>query len=212
MIFWKKKKPVVKAGSGMNTEQIDQMNNAIAAGANAIPVWGQAISAGLNITKSASDAIIGDGSNEKKNLLGTALNPLSTVNALASGNFKEAIPIYGQVLAAKRIKREFEEKRAKEEQLKIQEGQQQSAQAYAGFRPKFSLYKKGGSLKKAVILGGKSHKDGGNDIIDAASGQKVAETEIAELLLNKQQTEQVEALIKSMMPVRMITLCSSLAS
>lgn len=44
---------------------------------------------------------------------------------------------------------------------------------------------------KAVILGGKLHKDGGNDIIDE-TGQKVAETEREEILFTKEQTEQIE--------------------
>ena len=45
----------------------------------------------------------------------------------------------------------------------------------------------------AVVLGGEHHKDGGNSVIDAESGEKIAETEREELLLTKQQTQGLES-------------------
>jgi hypothetical protein len=53
------------------------------------------------------------------------------------------------------------------------------------------LFKKGG----AIILGGHSHDDGGNDIVDASTGKKIGETESEELLLNSYQTERLESMI-----------------
>lgn len=47
---------------------------------------------------------------------------------------------------------------------------------------------------KAVILGGKRHKDGGNDVVDQ-NGEKVAETEREEIIFSKSQTEMIEASI-----------------
>lgn len=47
---------------------------------------------------------------------------------------------------------------------------------------------------KAVILGGKRHKDGGNDVVDQ-NGEKVAETEREEIIFSKGQTEMIEASI-----------------
>jgi hypothetical protein len=63
---------------------------------------------------------------------------------------------------------------------------------------KKSIYRKffhGG----AVVLGGQLHSEGnkhlgkGNPVF--LNGKKVAETEVAELLLNKQQTDQIEKMI-----------------
>lgn len=191
--IFKKRKPIVKAANGLNTEQVDQFNKAVAQGANAIPVYGQAISAGLSITDMASKAVIGDGSDVKKNAVGNMMNPLHTVNSLMKGNVKEAIPVYGQIKAAQRMKREFDEKQRKQQNEMIAKSRQDSAGAYASFKPRFSLYRKGGSLKKAVILGGNTHDQGGNAVIDAKSGDKVAETEVAELLFTDDQTKRIES-------------------
>lgn len=45
--------------------------------------------------------------------------------------------------------------------------------------------------EEAVILGGKRHKEGGNDIVDE-TGEKVAETEREEIIFTKEQTEMIE--------------------
>lgn len=193
----KRKKPIVQAANGMSTEQVDQFNQSIAAGANAIPGVGQAISAGLSVTSMASKAVIGDGSNENKNAIGNMLNPLHSVNALMTGHAKEAIPIYGQIKAAQRMKREYDEKYRKDQEEMTGLARQDSARQYNGMAPKFSLYRKGGSLKQAVILGGNTHEEGGNAILDAKTGEKVAETEIAELLFTHDQTKRIEALVAS---------------
>ena len=193
----KRRKPDVQAANGMSVEQVDQFNQSIAAGANAIPVAGQAISAGLSITSMASKAVIGDGSNEKNNAIGNMLNPLHSVNALMTGRAKEAIPIYGQLKAAQRMKREYEEKYKKAEEEKTALAREDSARQYNGMAPKFSLYRKGGSLKQAVILGGNTHEQGGNAILDAKTGEKVAETEVAELLFTHDQTKRIESLVAS---------------
>ncbi|UJP63996.1 hypothetical protein [Mongoliitalea daihaiensis] len=47
--------------------------------------------------------------------------------------------------------------------------------------------------EQAVILGGKRHSEGGNDVIDE-SGEKVAETEREEIIFTKEQTELIETL------------------
>lgn len=45
---------------------------------------------------------------------------------------------------------------------------------------------------QAVILDGKSHEDGGNDVVDSSSGEKVAETEREELIFSASQTNKIE--------------------
>jgi len=65
---------------------------------------------------------------------------------------------------------------------------------------KSQSYANGGSLNsagKAVIMGGKLHKDGGNPIVTSEKGEKIAETEREELLLSSKQTSEIEQLISS---------------
>ena len=72
---------------------------------------------------------------------------------------------------------------------------------YAGIGSyKAQSYEKGGKIDptgKAVIMGGKLHKDGGNPIVRIDTGQKIAETEREELLLTSAQTEELEVLMKA---------------
>lgn len=63
-------------------------------------------------------------------------------------------------------------------------------------RESIKKYQDGGKIDSAVILGGKGHDEGGNDVIDSRTKQKVAETESHELLLTKSQTETVEKCIE----------------
>ena len=76
----------------------------------------------------------------------------------------------------------------------------ESKTKYAGLgRFKARSYESGGKIDpngKAVIMGGKLHKDGGNDIILADSREKIAETEREELLLTFEQTNDIESLIE----------------
>lgn len=76
-----------------------------------------------------------------------------------------------------------------------------SRRDYAGLGGfKAQSYEKGGKINtsgKAVIMGGKLHKDGGNPIVKAETGEKIAETEREELLLTSEQTESLESLIKA---------------
>jgi hypothetical protein len=48
---------------------------------------------------------------------------------------------------------------------------------------------------KAIILGGKRHKDGGNDILDE-QGNKIAETEREEIIFTKEQTDIIDQSVK----------------
>lgn len=69
-----------------------------------------------------------------------------------------------------------------------------------------ALYKRGGKVDGAetlgskgnlsVILGGKLHKDGGNDIVKASNKEKIAETEREELLLSFEHTKRIEKIIE----------------
>lgn len=61
------------------------------------------------------------------------------------------------------------------------------------------LYEEGGKAPAsnvtggAIVLGGKGHNEGGNEIVDAETGRKVAETESGELLLDIDQTNKIES-------------------
>jgi hypothetical protein len=76
----------------------------------------------------------------------------------------------------------------------------QSRINYAGLAGyKATSYKNGGPIdvsKKAVIMGGNLHKDGGNPIVNTDSGEKIAETEREELLLTSTQTSEIEDFIR----------------
>jgi hypothetical protein len=64
---------------------------------------------------------------------------------------------------------------------------------------KHASYAQGGKFMnedKAVIMGGKRHKDGGNPIVFAENGEKIAETEREELLLTYKQTSELESMIE----------------
>jgi hypothetical protein len=76
----------------------------------------------------------------------------------------------------------------------------ESRSNYAGLAGyKATSYKNGGPIdvsKKAVIMGGNLHKDGGNPIVNTDSGEKIAETEREELLLTSTQTSEIEDFIR----------------
>jgi hypothetical protein len=194
-MIYPKRKRVIKAGSGLNTEQIQSVNNQVVEGTKSIPVVGQAISAGLSIGSTIGEGIAGDGSNTGRQVLGDLLNPFSSVNSLMSGRFKEAIPIVGSVFAAQRKQKEMARQKKKELDAQNQKLSEESNKAFSTL-----TFKKGGSLPKvsdkAVLLGGKTHRDGGNAVLDAKTGEKVAETEREELLFTKKQTESIEFHIK----------------
>lgn len=193
-----RKKKIVKAASGLDTGQINAIDEGIIVGANAIPVYGQAISAALKIGKVAGEAISGDGTNTVRNIVGDTVNPFSTLNALASGNVKEAIPVLGSFAKSRRMK---------EEKRKLQEKKENAAlnrlTAESNAVSNTLTYEDGGEIPdidlndqavqdRAVVLGGSLHEDGGNPIIDANTGEKIAETETEELLLTKEQTDNIE--------------------
>ncbi len=189
------KKKVRQAFSGMNTEQIEGVDNAIISGAGSIPVYGQAISAGLSIGKNLGTAIEGSGTNGAKNALADIVNPLSAVNAIMSGKPLESIPIVGGLLRAKRNSKEQERMERLKEAKDTQEASLKSNQKFTkltyaegGTIPGQTDYAKG----EAVVLGGKTHEEGGNALIDEETGEKVAETEREELLFSADQTQKIE--------------------
>jgi hypothetical protein len=81
--------------------------------------------------------------------------------------------------------------------------QAEESRMYYGGMSRYTdgMYAKGGEAPAttdqggAVILGGKSHYEGGNDIVDLKSGEKIAETESRELVLDVDQTNLVEAAV-----------------
>lgn len=197
MIYPKRKK-VIQAASGLDAAQIESVDNAIMQGANAIPVYGQAISAGLSIGKTLGAGIEGNGQNGVKNAVADIVNPLSSVNALMSGKPLEAIPLVGGFVRAKRMSKEAE-------RLDRMQQNKDTALAAQQSNAKFSTltYGEGGSIpgddssskSEAVVLGGKTHEDGGNALVDKESGEKVAETEREELLFSADQTKKIETYI-----------------
>jgi hypothetical protein len=194
MIYPKQKK-ILKAASGMDAEKIQAVNNAITTGVSFIPGVGTAVSAGLKVGSALGDAISGDGTNALKNIIGDQLNPLSSLNSIMSGNFKEAIPVFGSIMKAKRLQKEKETLESINLAKESAEAQKRSNSMFSKltFEDGGSIPGNGtGSQDKAVILSGKTHDDGGNPIVDAETGDVVAETEREELLLTKAQTEMIE--------------------
>lgn len=201
MIYPKtKKKKVLKAESGVNTKAIE---DGVIAGVNAIPVYGQAISAAMSIGSSLGKSITGDGTNAGKNLIGDTINPFSTLGAIAGGHAKEAIPIVGSFLKARRLKKEKSIEEQRKESVEAQKARIESNKVFGAV-----TMDEGGVIGEddnsvvdgvqdfAVVLGGNSHKDGGNDVIDTDTGEKVAETESEELLFTATQTKSIESQIE----------------
>lgn len=84
----------------------------ITAGADiAVPGAGQILTGASALGK----GIAGDQTDTTKNVIGDAIDPFSRLNAVASGNFKEAIPVFGSISQSKRIRGE---KEALENELK----------------------------------------------------------------------------------------------
>lgn len=200
MIYPKRKK-VLKAASGLNTDTIEQVEQAIVSGAKIIPGVGEAVSAGLQIGKSIGEAVSGNGTSGVRNAIANELNPLSKVNSILSGRVAEAIPIVGGFIKAKRMQKEQRKAALQGQARDIKSMNQASNEMFSRL-----TLEDGGMLppgeespnpaqERAVILGGKTHEKGGNDIIDLETGEKVAETEAGELLFTRDQTKQIESLI-----------------
>jgi hypothetical protein len=206
------KKKVVKARSGMNFEQVDKnaqtksgVQNALSMGANlAVPGLGTAIDAASGI----GNAIAGDGTKAGLQVAGDIVNPMSSINSLIDGNFAEAVPVVGSFMKSQRLKKEQQEAKAMENRVKSREMNISSAQMYEGLGKKNQLYHKGGLFPgatnspeknggKSVVLGGNDHEEGGNPVVDANSGKKVAETEKEELLMSQDHTESIEKQVAS---------------
>lgn len=200
MIYPKRKK-VLKAASGLNTDTIEQVDQSIISAAKIIPGVGEAVSAGLQIGKSIGEAVSGNGTSGVRNAIGNVINPLSKINSILSGRPAEAIPIWGGFIKAKRMQKEQRKAALQGQARDIKSMNQASNEMFSRL-----TLEDGGMLppgeespnpaqERAVILGGKTHEKGGNDIIDLETGEKVAETEAGELLFTRDQTKQIESLI-----------------
>lgn len=98
--------------------------------AGAIP-GGAAVSAGLSAGNTLNKSITGDGTSGIRNSiagLGAVGGFTNNLNAIASGRFEEAIPIYGSFVAADRRKKEIEEAKAREAKLAQDKMTQQQRQ------------------------------------------------------------------------------------
>lgn len=116
----------------------------------------------------------------------------------------------GETTAEKRLKQE----KLNQEDILNKESRMKSAALYGGIKKMGnSLYDEGGKIQKpelsaepaprdekATILDGKTHEEGGNAIVDGQTGEKVAETEREELLLNAEQTKVLEQLSSRIKP------------
>jgi hypothetical protein len=198
MIYPRRKK-VIKAFSGLDSEQIDQVDNALVEGTKAIPVFGQAVSAAVGIGSSLGKAIAGDGTDTTRNIIGDMVNPLSSVDALMRGKPLEAIPIVGGIMRGRAA-------RAAKEKLEKEEAEREMVENRKKSNAMFSklTYEDGGELPdtgntssdESVILSGKSHEEGGNPILDD-DGNMVAETEKEELIVSLNDTKDIEYLIEN---------------
>ena len=138
-----------------------------------------------------SEAARGDGTNAARNIVADNLGGANTVKAVISGRLEEAIPIYGGFAKARRIRREQAKIKRREDAAKANQALRQSNASFSVL-----TFRNGGKIKtkseQAVILGGKTHEEGGNPVVDAKSGEKVAETEREEILFTRSQTESIE--------------------
>lgn len=176
---------------------------------------GNMIAPGLGgVVGAAAGALSGltqnaDGSHKSK--AARMIDPLAgmqdSANFLKTGNVNDLTSALtmglagGQTTAEKRI----ELAGKKQMDFTINNGRQQSASLYGGIKKMGnSLYEEGGKLEeegpeqgpkdeRATILNGKTHALGGNAVTDEA-GEKIAETETEELLLNAEQTKIIEQL------------------
>lgn len=201
MSIYPKKRKIRKASSGINTDQLptstsgsDQKIDDGLKAAESIPVIG----AFGKLGNSLSASINGEGTSGGKNAVGDMLGGGHTIKAVMSGRFKEAIPIYGSFAKAKRRKEEVATEKRNAMNRRISDMNAQSNSMFGKL-----TYEDGGKLNdtgangeavqgKAVVLDGKLHKDGGNDVVDTSTGEKVAETEREELLFTRAQTESIE--------------------
>jgi hypothetical protein len=199
-----KKKNVIKAQSGINMSQASHQSDkdqkiekTLEDGAQSIPIIG----AFAKIGNGLSEGVRGNETSGVRNTMGDMLGGANSVKAIASGRYKEAIPIYGGFAKAKRRREEIAKQRQKELEASVLALNQQSNSMFGQL-----TYKDGGQLKnndhpthgsedKAIVLDGKSHKEGGNDVLDANTGEKIAETEVEELLFTSKQTQQMESYI-----------------
>jgi hypothetical protein len=205
MIYPKRKKPI-KAASGINTDQIDpseERNNKIDQAGVGIasafgPWWGALAQAGVQTSKS----IQGDGSSRTKNTTARFADPFHQFKALGEGRALEAVPLVGEIAYGKRIKKESIQKQRLKQSLNISDGIAQSNLQFGqltfnrgGEIPDLNLHDTS-TEEHAIVLGGNTHEQGGNSILDSTTGEKVAETEIEELLFTRNQTEEIEKHIR----------------
>jgi hypothetical protein len=198
MIYPGKRKKIIKAASGLNTEQIDpnaekndkvdQMGTGIVSKIN--PLWGALAQVGIT----GSKKLRGDGSTDKKNISAQFADPFNQFkNNRNAGDWIKsfALPGLSAVQKGKRQTKEFEKEKRRQENLATNSLNAQSNSAFGTL-----TFEKGGSIPgvqdQAVVLGGEMHEDGGNAVLDARTGEKVAETEREELLFTKAQTESIE--------------------
>lgn len=215
MIYPKRKK--LKAASGMDMSSVESVNAAY----NANQEKDNKISAGLTGAVSQVPGygalygtLAGIGTQTSKTLRGDKLNSdQDSIHASQitdpwfqfkdnknAGDWISSF-LFTPAAGIVKGKRKADEAQKLNQQLQIAEGnqvQKESNETYGQLS-----YKDGGELldrepdrddvqDQAVVLGGESHANGGNAVVDADTGEKVAETEKEELLFTKEQTESIE--------------------
>lgn len=139
----KKKKKLAFGGAPLDQEGINRpmMEQTIQSGASAFGPMGAAFGALGTAGSKASQAIIGEGKSTGRNMLGYTVDPYKHINALMSGNFREAVPILGELAFNKRMKGEAAER-----------ANQISAQQTLAGMQNMAGYAHGGVLKKKLGL------------------------------------------------------------
>lgn len=147
----------------------------------------------------AGTALQGAGTGAK---IGSMLGPKGAVIGAGLGLTAGAV---GGLITGKKDKLEAENEFRQRQGEAIGDVSRRSRKKYGtlqGYQGS-QYFKSGGKLlqgkegdgSKSVILGGKLHKDGGNDIVKADTKEKIAETEREELLLSFGHTQEVEKLM-----------------
>ncbi len=218
MIYPKRKKP--KAASGMDMASVEAVNanytksqekdNKIAAGltgaVSAVPGYGAAYGALAGIGTQTSNSLRGSETDtDKDNIHASQITDpwFQFKDNKTTGDWASSFlltPVSGFVKADRK------QKQARKLNNDRQAAEASDLQKQSNFAYGQLSYANGGSLQddqheseavqnNAVILGGEDHRNGGNSVIDAKTGEKVAETEKNEILFTKNQTETIENFI-----------------
>lgn len=95
-----------KSSEQKTGDQVDQVGTSVASAFG--PWWGALAKLGTSTSKSVQ----GDGTNLRKDKIGAMLDPFANVKGLFNGHPLEALPIYGQLLAGKRVHKEAMQRKA----------------------------------------------------------------------------------------------------